>query len=279
MRRPVLNALSPADAAHGTSVQQLGGGGEGNARHPSLSEPSAALWYNAASFNRSANDKPVCADRLRRRRSTGEWSSVVVNSDFREIEIKLYAPNLDDIRARLLAAGAVLAHPRVYERNIRYDNADGTLVGSGTIIRLRQDSRARLTYKEPGITLESGLYARYEAEVEVGDFETMNTILLKLGFVPSMIYEKYRTTYHLDEAEIVLDEMPYGTFIEIEGDEAAIQRAMVRLGVEALPRFNAGYAALFENVRKNLGLTFRDLTFDNFSEILVPEQAFNPANP
>lgn len=197
------------------------------------------------------------------------------DSDNREIEIKLYAPDLDAIRVRLEAGGARLEHPRVYERNIRYDNAAHTLVSSGIIIRLRQDSRARLTYKEPGTVLESGIYARYEAEVEVGDFEKMHTILQKLGFAPSMIYEKYRTTYAYEGAEIVLDEMPYGRFVEIEGDEAAIQRAVERFGFANMTRFNAGYAALFENVRRNLGLTFRDLTFANFSEILVPEGAFH----
>lgn len=198
------------------------------------------------------------------------------SSDHREIEIKLYAPDLEQIRARLEAAGAAQTHPRVYERNIRYDNAAQTLVSSGVIIRLRQDSRARLTYKEPGSVLESGIYARYEAEVEVGDFETMHTILLKLGFAPSMIYEKYRTTYEYEGAEIVLDEMPYGRFIEVEGDEAAIQRAVERFDFGGLTRFNAGYAALFENARRNLGLSFRDLTFANFSGILVPEDALKP---
>jgi adenylate cyclase, class 2 len=198
------------------------------------------------------------------------------SQDYREIEIKLHAPDLGAIRAKLEEAGAVLAQPRIYERNIRYDNADGTLTSNGIVIRLRQDSRARLTYKEPGVTLASGIYARYEAEVEVSDFDTMHTILLKLGFAPSMIYEKYRTTYHLDTAEIVLDEMPYGRFIEVEGDEAAIQRVVERLSLSSLRRFNQGYAALFENVRRNLDLNFRDLTFSNFSGILVPDDAFMP---
>lgn len=197
------------------------------------------------------------------------------DSVYREIEIKLYAPDLEAIRARLEAGGATLQHPRVYERNIRYDNTAQTLVSSGIIIRLRQDSRARLTYKEPGTVLESGIYARYEAEVEVSDFETMHTILQKIGFAPSMIYEKYRTTYTYEDAEIVLDEMPYGRFVEIEGDEGAIQRAVERFGLANMTRFNAGYAALFEHVRRNLRLTFRDLTFANFSGILVPEDALH----
>jgi adenylate cyclase, class 2 len=200
-------------------------------------------------------------------------------SEYQEIEIKLYTPDLADVQRKLEAAGGVLHAPRVYERNIRYDNAAGTLAGRGIVLRLRQDSRARLTYKEGGATLDNGLFGRFEAETEVGDFDTMHLILEKLGFAPSMIYEKYRTTYTLAGAEVVLDEMPYGNFVEIEGDGESIPRAVQLLALGDSPRYNAGYAALFENVRRNLGLSFRDLTFANFSDLIVSESAFKTPKP
>ncbi len=197
-------------------------------------------------------------------------------NDYREVEIKLYTPDLEAMRARLERTGAELIAPRILERNIRYDSADGSLVSRGLILRLRQDTRARLTYKAGGEQMDNGLYARFEAEVEVSDFDTMDVILTRLGFRWSMVYEKYRTTYRLAGAEIVLDELPYGNFVEIEGDESSILRAVDLLGLHDATRFNLGYAALFDNVRRNLGLTFRDLTFTNFSGLIVPEQAFHP---
>jgi adenylate cyclase class 2 len=199
-------------------------------------------------------------------------------NDYREIEIKLYTPDLEAMRTRLQRAGAALVSPRIFERNIRYDNAEGSLIKRGLILRLRQDTRARLTYKAGGEQTENGLFARFEAEVEVSDFDTMDVILTRLGFTPSMIYEKYRTTYRLAEAEIVLDELPYGNFVEIEGDEASIPQAVTLLGLQDATRFHLGYASLFENVRRNLGLSFRDLTFTNFSGLVVPEQAFHTPN-
>ena len=39
-----------------------------------------------------------------------------------------------------------------------------------------------------------------------------------LGYQKSIYYEKYRTTYELDETLIMLDELPYGNFVEIEGE-------------------------------------------------------------
>ncbi|MCA9903556.1 MAG: class IV adenylate cyclase [Anaerolineae bacterium] len=195
-------------------------------------------------------------------------------NDYREIEVKLYMPDLDTVRAHLEAADATLTAPRIYERNIRYDDAAHTITGQGVVLRLRQDTRARLTYKSDGKLLDNGLFSRFEAEVTVSDFEAMDTILRHLGFETAFIYEKYRTTYTLDAAEVVLDEMPFGNFVEIEGDEASIVRALDRLALNDAPRYDAGYAMLFDTVRRNLGLTFRDLTFENFASIAVPETAF-----
>jgi adenylate cyclase class 2 len=200
-------------------------------------------------------------------------------NDYREIEVKFYCPDLNSVRQRLLSAGAQLVSERTYERNIRYDNVEHTLVSGGQILRLRQDTRARLTFKAPGQMTGNGLYERFEAEVEVSDFDTMDVILTRLGYAPSMVYEKYRTTFRLNGAEIVLDEMPYGNFVEIEGDEANILRALDKLALQAAHRYNAGYAALFDNVRRSLGLTFRDLTFKNFAGIVVPESAFLAHQP
>ena len=102
----------------------------------------------------------------------------------------------------------------------------------------------------------------------------METILGKLGFIPVMVYEKYRTTYTLDGAEIDLDEMPYGSFVEIEADQAAIKRIVDVLELGAARRMTASYTVLFKFVKANLGLDFGDLTFANFAGISVPESAF-----
>lgn len=198
---------------------------------------------------------------------------------YSEIEVKLFVPALDPVRLRLEAAEAVLVSPRVYEHNLRYDNADGTLAARGFVLRLRQDTRARITYKEPldPAAQHRGVHARYEAEVTVDDFETTDTILRKLGFAVVMAYEKYRTTYQLGAAEVVLDEMPYGHFVEIEApDEDTIDHTADQLGLSLAPRIPYSYAAIFANVQANLGLAFRDLTFANFEGIAVPVTAFDP---
>jgi adenylate cyclase class 2 len=194
-----------------------------------------------------------------------------------ETEVKVYVPDPEAIRARLEQAGATRVKERVYEHNVRYENAAETLTGREIVLRLRQDERARLTFKAPPATdvdLPENVLTRFEAEVTVDDFDTMDVILQRLGFHPHVVYEKYRTTYTLGEAEIVLDEMPYGPFIEVEGTAAAIESALAALGLAGAPRLLASYMELFERVKTALDLDMYDLTFANFEGVDVPPEVF-----
>jgi adenylate cyclase class 2 len=193
---------------------------------------------------------------------------------YQETEIKLYVADLSAVEARLRAEGALLKTARVFERNVRYDDAQGGLSAARRVLRLREDERVRLTFKDEGVAQGDGPYSRFEAEVTVSEFAAMEMILQKLGFAPYMRYEKYRTTYALGGVEVLLDEMPYGHFVEIEGAKDQIMPVVDRLGLTDAPRMKGSYSALFERVRAALGLTFTDLTFANFAGINVPPGVF-----
>ena len=185
-----------------------------------------------------------------------------------EVEVKLHTPDLAAVKAALEEAGATLVKPRVFERNLRYDSADGSLMAQGIVLRLRQDEAVKLTYKADA-SMASGIVSRFEAEVKVSDFETMRLILQRLGYGVELIYEKYRTTYALDGAEIVLDELPYGNFSEIEGDVETIERVVADLGLGGCRRMSGGYVQIFMDVKARLGLAGRDCTFEAFAGVDV----------
>lgn len=191
-----------------------------------------------------------------------------MNSELQEVEVKLHTPDLEAVTRRLEAADAILLKPRVFERNIRYDSADGALMAAGIVLRLRRDETAKLTYKADA-SVERGIVSRFEAEVEVSDFETMDVILKRLGYEVALVYEKYRTTYTLDGAEIVLDELPFGNFTEIEGDAATIERVVVKLGLDSYKRVMVSYVDLFHMIESEFKLRFRDLTFANFTNLTI----------
>jgi adenylate cyclase, class 2 len=199
-------------------------------------------------------------------------------SNLVETEVKIHISDRAAILARLDDAGAALAASRTYEHNVRYEDDGETLTPAGIVLRLRQDSRARLTYKArlPEEDVRDGIKSRFEAEVTFDDCDTMDLILQRLGYHPFVIYEKYRTTYRLGEVEIVLDEMPFGDFVEIEGPVHAIEAALSTLGLAAEPRFPESYMELFDRVKAALGLNVHDLSFANFEGVTVPPNAFFP---
>ncbi len=192
-----------------------------------------------------------------------------------ETEVKIKVADLAAIEQKLKAVGAPLKAGRVYERNVRYDDAENTLTPAGRVLRLRQDTRVRLTYKEPHSQASDKAWSRTELEVTVNDFETADLLLQKLGFHTAWIYEKYRTTYEFKECEVVLDEMPFGPFIEVEGDSDHIEQVLDTLGLSGARRINVSYSDLFFRVKARLGLPFRDLTFEDFKNITVPSEVFD----
>ncbi len=198
------------------------------------------------------------------------------NNKLEETEVKLYTPYLVVVHTALEKLGATLEKPRVFERNVRYENQENTFQTQGIVLRLRQDNQAKLTYKT-GKGITNGIVSRLEAEVVVSDFDTMDTMLKLLGFEPYMVYEKYRTTYIYDDAEIVLDEMPYGNFTEIEGTVNQIETIIEQLDLGERPRFTDSYTVIFEHVKHHLNLDFTDLSFNNFEGIDVSEQALYPS--
>ena len=193
-------------------------------------------------------------------------ASGAMRDDMRETEVKLRTPDLVAVEASLEAVGATMTKGRVFERNFRYDRADGSLTAAGVVLRLRQDEAVKLTYKADA-SLERGIVSRFEAEVAVGDFATMDVILRRLGYEVALVYEKYRTTYAMEGAEIVLDELPFGNFTEIEGEAAAIERVMAALGLGGARRMTGSYTDIFLALRERLGIKARDCSFAAFAGV------------
>lgn len=190
-----------------------------------------------------------------------------------ELEVKFYVQDLALIEQRLISLGAVLVQPRTFEINLRFDTLDLALTRNLRVLRLRQDTAARMTFKGPAYGSE-GVRVRQEIEFVVDDFEAARDLLEALGYQVSMCYEKYRTVYDLGEVHITLDEMPYGNFVEIEGpDPESIFAVNSDIGLIWEARAFESYVVIFERLKEELGLEFRDLSFENFAGLEIsPDQ-------
>jgi len=187
-----------------------------------------------------------------------------------EIEAKFHVQNLRKIELRLLELKAQLIQPRVHEVNLRFDRPDGELRNSFRVLRLRQDDIARFTFKGPSVEKEGGILSRQEIEFEVGDFDSAKQFLEAIGFQVVVFYEKFRTTYELNNTHIMLDELPYGSFIEIEGENVEMIHSIADLlGLNWNAMVKAGYHALFERVAGKYGLDVSKLSFENLKSVKI----------
>ena len=188
-----------------------------------------------------------------------------------EIEVKFYLSDMDAIRDRILELGAV-SMGRVFETNLRFDDADNRLIEKKSLLRLRRDKKTTLTFKSEPPFKNDQFKILKELEVEVSDFTTMKHILESLGFREEQVYEKWRETFMLNSTNLCLDTMPYGDFLEIEGQKEDIKELAYRIGFKWQKRILLNYLAIFDVIKQKSNLPFYDVTFSNFINI-----RFDPA--
>lgn len=120
----------------------------------------------------------------------------------------------------LLQLGAIL-RGEVFEENILFGG--GSLDNKNRLLRLRRGGgKAILTYKER-LDSDTTIRRRREVETEIENPEAIVAILSIGGYKPAIIYEKRRTTWELADTQLMVDELPFGLFLEVEGDEEAIR--------------------------------------------------------
>jgi adenylate cyclase, class 2 len=131
-----------------------------------------------------------------------------------------------------------------FEVNTLY--AGNGLDPNRSALRLRREGarRAVLTFKSRPDAEPEAVKRRHEIETEVADADAASALLEALGYRAALVYEKRRATFHLGGAEVVLDELPFGWFVEIEGEEIDILDAERRLELTAAEHVHETYPEL-----------------------------------
>ena len=149
------------------------------------------------------------------------------------IEIEKKFRLSDDRREQILANLEGLGAQFVSE-----DFEENTLYGGGILDEKRAVLRVRkignktvLTYKER-VENNSDIKHQTEFETIVESAEEIENIIAHLGFTKALVYEKRRKTWRLRDIEIMLDELPFGLYMEIEGSITAIAEAEMLLDAE-----------------------------------------------
>ncbi len=158
-----------------------------------------------------------------------------------EKKYRLTKKQREEVLRRLLEIGA-RRKGEEFEVNTIY--AGEPLEPGRSVLRLRRiGKRGILTYKERFPT-RSGIKHQREDETQIADPEAMELILDALGFAAALVYEKRRETWLHGKTEIVIDELPFGLFMEIEGTEQGIQEVESKLAIKRLRTEMATYPQL-----------------------------------
>jgi adenylate cyclase, class 2 len=212
----------------------------------------------------------------------------------KETEIKLKISDLPAFHRALKRIGARPASPgasKVHEENLILDTPQGGLAKHGQLLRIRTETpetrgksknsrpkqRVILTFKQPmtrqaSPEIESASYGPYkvreEIEVEVAEAGNLAKIFDGLGLAGWFRYEKYRTTFRLPASKawakgllIELDETPIGTFVELEGPTAAIDRAAGEIGFSRRDYVLKNYLRLYMEDCRRKGEQPRHMLF------------------
>ena len=150
-----------------------------------------------------------------------------------------------------LAAAAANFAGEEFEENTIYGG--GVLDEIAGIIRIRRiGTKSILTFKQR-IPNDSDLKHQIEHESEIADATSVAAMLSELKLVPRVIYEKRRKTWTFKSVEIVLDELPFGLFMEIEGSITQIKEAEMILGIEDFETEHQTYPSLTAKLGKRVG--------------------------
>lgn len=97
-----------------------------------------------------------------------------------------------------------------------------------------------LTWKGPPTEDDTG-QQREEVSCHVADLNSMRDLLERLGFRQALEFTKQREYWQVGESKVVLDELPFGRFVEIEGDPADIKSLIENLALTGAERVEEVY--------------------------------------
>ena len=187
-----------------------------------------------------------------------------------ETEVKFFVKDLERVEMRLRELKAHLIQARVHEVNLRFDNPNSDLRREYKVLRLRNDAEAKFTFKGPSEERADGVLSRREIEFSVSSFDAAKEFLEALGYEQVAFYEKYRSIYELNDTHVMLDELPYGNFVEIEGEKiTALQEVTDLLNLNWEATVNVGYLVLFDRISTKYKLAPDQLSFKALESLKI----------
>ncbi|MDD4662071.1 MAG: class IV adenylate cyclase [Candidatus Pacebacteria bacterium] len=164
----------------------------------------------------------------------------------KEIEVKFKIDEVEKIKEKLIDSGVSLS--KAYKQTT-YGFFSDDSVSKGIFPRIRDEKDDIVLTVKVRPKEESEYFERAEYSMKISSTEEGVDILKVLGFNEVKMFEKVRQEGELLNTKITLDELYFGTFLEIEGEKEDIENVIIKLGLENKKRLAKAYLALEEDYK------------------------------
>lgn len=167
-------------------------------------------------------------------------------------QVKYKVDDFDSMSKKLIELEAIFVGG-VLEKTIRYDTSNHKFLEKNIFIRTKSGIKNVLTIKEKTNELDPNILERYTTEIEIDDIQKMEYFLETIGLNKKWIMEKYRLYFKFMDNEITIDELPFGIYLEIKGDDKEIKKISKLLGLKLKDAIKVTYWDIYDKIKTNDG--------------------------
>lgn len=145
-----------------------------------------------------------------------------------------------------------------FEKTYGYFTENYENISRGIFPRIKEVGDTALVSVKVKTKNNSKMFERdeYEFEIESNKTDSARLMFKALGYGIEHIFEKKRYKLEsLNNCDFVIDELPFGYFIELEGSEENIEKSIIDLGLEDYEKINGAYLKLWDKHKKDNNLT------------------------
>jgi adenylate cyclase class 2 len=145
-----------------------------------------------------------------------------------------------------------------FERTYGYFTENYENMAKGIFPRIKDMEDVALVSVKVKTNTNSSMFERdeYEFEIEASKVGAARLMFKALGYCVEHIFEKKRYKLGLiNNCDFIVDELPFGYFVELEGEQKDIEKSIESLGLEKNEKINGAYLKLWEKYKKENNLT------------------------
>ena len=170
-------------------------------------------------------------------------------------EIKLEIKDVQKFITLLRKKGAVNLGDTM-ETTYRYDTPDCSLEKQGVFLRLRSGFSNTLTVKKKLTGSNKNYRVRDDVTLEVDNINKAREVIKTLGYTYERIMEKYRVEWRYKRTKITIDELPFGIYSEIVGEQDQIKAVCKDLGLDFSKAITETYWGIFKEISEEKNILF-----------------------